>query len=226
MDKTVPAGAALLLDFIYRTETSKSPPGCYEVIYGNRQSALKKPVTQMTLAEIQEAQKTWATKAWAARFNSTKASSATGAAQFMRATLAGLITELGLSPSQKLDGNLQDRLAYHLLKRRGYDQFMAGKISRAEFGKRLAQEWASFPVLAATKGATRQLTRGQSYYAGDGLNKALVAPATVEAVLDKVKAAGNGVTIGPVSIPDVATPANDNAPGFWARLWAAFKGAA
>jgi hypothetical protein len=220
MDKTVPAGAALLLDFIYRTETSKDAPACYEVIYGNRQSALTKPVTKMTLAEIQEAQKTWATKAWAGRFKSTKASSATGAAQFMRATLAGLISELGLSPSQKLDGNLQDRLAYHLLKRRGYDQFMAGTISRTEFGKRLAQEWASFPVLAPTKGATRQLTRGQSYYAGDGLNKALVAPERVEAVLDRVKAAGNSVT------PAKPAPANDNAPGFWSRLWAAFRSAA
>lgn len=228
MDKTVPAGAALLLDFIYRTETGKGPPDCYNVIFANRQSALKKPVTQMTLAEVQEAQKTWATKGWAARFNSGKASSATGAPQLMRATLAGLIDELGLRMSQVLDGDLQDRLGYHLLKRRGYAEFMAGRIDRAEFGKRLAQEWASFPVLAPTKGATRNLIRGQSYYAGDGLNKSLTKPETVEAVLDKVKAAGNGVapaapTTAPVPAP---TPSNDNTPGFWARLWAAFRGAA
>lgn len=223
MDKTVPAGAALLLDFIYRTETSKGPPDCYNVIFANRQSALAKPVTQMTLAEVQDAQKTWATKAWAQRFGSTKASSATGAPQLMRATLASLIDELGLRMSQVLDGDLQDRLAYHLLKRRGYDEFMAGRISRTEFGKRLAQEWASFPVLAPTKGATRALARGQSYYAGDGLNKALVKPETVEAVLDRVKAAGNGVAVPASAAP---TPANDNAPGFWARLWAAFRGAA
>lgn len=65
---------------------------------------------------------------------------------------------------------------------------MAGKISRTEFGKRLAMEWASFPVLTVCKGAHRQLNRGQSYYAGDGLNKALVAPEKIEALLDKVKA--------------------------------------
>lgn len=228
MDKTVPAGAALLLDFIYRTETAKAPPDCYNVIFANRQSALKKPVTAMTLAEVQTAQVTWATKAWAARFNSSKASSATGAPQLMRATLAELIDELGLRMSQVLDGNLQDRLGYHLLKRRGYDEFMAGRISRTEFGKRLAQEWASFPVLAPTKGATRTLSRGQSYYAGDGLNKSLTKPETVEAVLDKVKAAGNGVAMPaqPAPSPAAPTPANDNAPGFWARLWAAFRGAA
>lgn len=223
MDKTVPAGAALLLDFIYRTETSKSAPGCYDVIYGNRQSALTKPVTQMTLAEVQEAQKTWATKAWAARFGSGKASSATGAPQLMRATLAGLIDELGLRLGQVLDGDLQDRLGYHLLKRRGYSEFMAGKITRTEFGKRLAQEWASFPVLAPVKGASRNLLRGQSYYAGDGLNKSLTKPETVEAVLDRVKAAGNGVAPAATAAP---VPANDNQPGFWARLWAAFRGAA
>lgn len=223
MDKTVPAGAALLLDFIYRTETDKGPPDCYDVIFANRQSALKKPVTQMTLAEVQAGQATWASKAWAARFGSTKASSATGAPQLMRTTLASLIDELGLRLTQVLDGNLQDRLAYHLLKRRGYDDFMAGTISRTEFGKRLAQEWASFPVLAPTKGATRNLLRGQSYYAGDNLNKALVAPERVEAVLDKVKQAG--CVIAPPSAPPPA-PANDNAPGFWARLLAAFRRAA
>src|SRR5688572_14019952 len=82
---------------------------------------------------------------------------------------------------------MQDRLAYHLLKRRGYADFMAGRISRQEFGKRLAMEWASFPVLAPCRGAHRQLQRGMSYYAGDALNKALVSPEKVEALLDRVR---------------------------------------
>lgn len=38
MDTSVTAGAAILLDFIYRTETDKGPPACYDVIYGNRSS--------------------------------------------------------------------------------------------------------------------------------------------------------------------------------------------
>jgi hypothetical protein len=142
----------------------------------------------MTLAEVQKAQSTWTR-----RFKSPAA----GAAQFMRATLKGLIEELKLSASQKFDGDLQDRLGYHLLKRRGYEAFMAGKISRTEFGKRLAIEWASLPVLKATKGAKLSVKRGQSYYAGDGLNKALVAPAAVEAMLDQVK----GIKTAPVVQP-------------------------
>ncbi|WP_244629866.1 hypothetical protein [Brucella intermedia] len=40
-DKTVPAGEALLLDFIGGIEAS---PG-YDVIYGNNQDGLPKPIT-------------------------------------------------------------------------------------------------------------------------------------------------------------------------------------
>lgn len=204
MDKTVPAGAALLLEFIYETETKKSPPDCYEVIFGNRQSRLTKPLTQMTLDEVQRAQRTWSTSRWAARFGSTKASSASGAPQLMRKTLLGLIKELRLSGSQVLNGDLQDRLGFHLLKRRGYEAFVAGKIGRAEFGRRLAQEWASFPVLVATEGAHRKVRRGQSYYAGDGLNKSLVAPEKVEAILDRVKTLAGMPAPAPEPEPDPA----------------------
>lgn len=77
---------------------------------------------------------------------------------------------------------------YALLLRRGYELFAAGKLTRTEFGKRLAQEWASFPVLIATRGKHREVERGQSFYAGDGLNKALVKPEKVEAILDQVLA--------------------------------------
>ena len=174
MDKTVPAGAAYLLEFIGKIE---APQG-YDTIYGNNQKNLAKPVTRMTLAEVQAAQPTW-TKLYG--------SSATGRYQFMYATLKGLIDELGLNTKQKLDSNLQDRLAYHLLRRRGYDAFVFGRIDATEFGKRLAQEWASFPVLKGTKGAHRNVTRGQSYYVGDGLNKSLVKPEQVEQALKGVR---------------------------------------
>ncbi|WP_412033217.1 hypothetical protein ACLIR7_09090 [Nitratireductor aquimarinus] len=177
MDRTVPAGAALLLAFVYETETSRRPPECYEVIYAHRQDRLPKPLTRMTVDEVISAQRTWSRH---------HGSSAAGAPQFIRKTLIGLKEELGLRGSQVFDANLQDRLAYHLLIRRGYHQFVNGEISRTEFGRRLSGEWASFPVLADTRGAHRHVQRGQSYYAGDSLNKALVSPEKVEAVLDKV----------------------------------------
>jgi len=191
MDKTVPAGAAYLLEFI---GTIEAPKG-YDTIYGNNQDKIDKPVTRMNLREVQEQQLTW-TK----RFGS----SATGKYQLMFATLKGLIDELGLRPKQKLDANLQDRLGYHLLRRRGYDAFVFGRIDATEFGKRLAKEWASFPVLKGTKGAHRNVVRGQSYYAGDGVNKALVPADMVERQLARVLERHKAAPAAPVVKPSQA----------------------
>ena len=176
MDKNVPAGAAILLEFIGAIEAPKG----YGTIYGNNQGKLPKPLTSMTVDEVISLGPTW-TRAYR--------SSAAGRYQFMNATLKDLKKELGLRGTQTFDANLQDRLAYHLLKRRGYESFMAGKLSVAQFGKLLAQEWASLPVLMDTQGGSRPVKRGQSYYAGDGLNKSLVRPEAVEAVIAEAKAA-------------------------------------
>lgn len=186
---SIPAPARALLDFIYRTETGLDRPACYEVIYGRKQDQLKKPLTTMTIGEIVDAGPSW-TK----RFGS----SAAGAAQFMRATLQGLAKDYpdDINGSTVLDGAMQDRLGYALLLRRGYVSFMAGRITRTEFGKRLAMEWASFPVLEGCPGAHRPVARGQSYYAGDGQNKALVHPQTVERLLDTVYKMGAGGEAG------------------------------
>lgn len=169
----IPIPASKLIDFIQSIEA----PRGYGTIYGNNQAKLPKPLTAMTLDEVIKAQPNW-TK----RFGS----SAAGGLQFMRATLLGLKKELGLTGRELFDEDFQERLGFHLLKRRGYEKFMAGQIDRTEFGKRLAQEWASFPVLAPTKGAHRQIRRGDTYYSGDKLNKALVKPEAIEALLDSV----------------------------------------
>ncbi|WP_374834245.1 hypothetical protein [Paenochrobactrum pullorum] len=184
MDKTVPTGAAILLDFVRLIEVGRTDRASYDIIYGRNQSKLPKPITSMTIGELVDAQ---------ASFTKRFKSSASGGYQFMRATLQDLARDLGLQGTQIFDPNLQDRLAYHLLKRRGYEEYMAGKISRTEFGKRLAQEWASFPVLAATKGAHHNLRRGQSYYMGDKLNMALVKPERLEGILDQVRKAKQSV---------------------------------
>ncbi|WP_113154970.1 hypothetical protein [Nitratireductor sp. OM-1] len=104
----------------------------------------------MTVDEVIAAQRTWSRH---------HGSSAAGAPQFIRKTLMGLKDEFGLRGSQVFDSDLQDRLAYH--------QFINGEIDRTEFGRRLSGEWASFPVLADTRGAHRYIRRGQSYFAGD-----------------------------------------------------------
>lgn len=202
MEKSIPTGAAVLLDFIGKTETGKSGPEGYDVVYANKQHLLKKPITQWTLDEV-EADGPRRTKAYG--------SSAAGRYQFMRDTLdapntlSDLEGEMGLTGKERFAPDLQDRMGYHLLKRRGYLGFMSGKLSEIEFGKKLAQEWASFPVLADTQGSRRKIKRGQSYYAGDGLNKALVKPEEVEAVLAKIKA-----TKAASEAPKPSVPASPN----------------
>jgi len=221
MDRTVPAGAAILLDFIRKTEVGRKDRASYDVIYANKQHKLAKPLTSMTIGEIVDAQRAW---------SKNHGSSAAGGYQFMRATLIDLSKELHLRGDQVFDPDLQDRLGYHLLKRRGYESFMAGAISREEFGKRLAMEWASFPVLAATQGQKRKVQRGQSYYAGDGLNKALVDPEEVEMVLQVVKSAGQGHTAPFPSpapqLPAEPKPAPVSRGGAIAALFAAIAAAA
>lgn len=181
MNRTIPRGAWILLAFIRKTEVGRDDRASYDVIYGNKQSKLPKPLTSMTYGDIIDAQRSW---------SKNHGSSAAGGYQFMRATLIDLAkSNPSISGSDVFTPDLQDQLGYALLLRRGYELFIAGKITRTEFGKRLAQEWASFPVLVATMGAHREVPRGSSFYMGDKLNKALVSPEKVEAILDQVKTA-------------------------------------
>lgn len=183
----IPASAHVLLEFIRKTETGHSGAQAYETIFAHKQSILPKPLTKMTVLEVQRGQK----DRWGRRVKS----SASGAYQFMYKTLGGLIEELGLDVNQKFTPELQDRLGYHLLKRRNYERWAAGTLGDEAFAKYLAMEWASFPVLRKGKGAHRTVNAGQSYYAGDGLNKALISTTQVRDVLRRARAANEGALV-------------------------------
>jgi len=103
-------------------------------------------------------------------------SSAAGGYQFMRNTLRDQKAELRLRGGQIMDSDLQDRLGYHLAIRRGYNDLISGKVILAEFGLRLAQQWASFPVLVPTKGKAPCIAAWRNIFSGDKLNKVLVTP--------------------------------------------------
>jgi muramidase (phage lysozyme) len=194
MDRTVPPGAAYLLDWISHVETGwRDGNKGYDTIFGHRQknlAALKtRPITKRTVDEWIATMPWWGGK-----------SSASGRYQFMKATLRDLKTQLGLRGAQVMDENLQDRLGYHLLRRRGYDKWIAGQMSDVDFSTNLAKEWASLPVLKAMKGHHRTITRGQSYYVGDALNKSLVKPEKFEQALREARVASRT----PRKEPDVA----------------------
>lgn len=214
---TVPQSAKPLLAFLSKTETGKTGDEAYRTIYGHRESRLTKPVTEFTLDELLAAQKTWG-KNWG--------SSAAGAYQIIRKTLVGLMKELELPGSTRFTPTVQDSMGYHLLKRRGFERFVAGKLPLKDFGLELAKEWASMPVLAKTQGASRIVERGQSYYAGDGLNKSLVKPGDIEWVLSDILNRADTPAPEPVQPPKPVpgpTPGPTIEPkptGFWGLLMA------
>ena len=212
MNSNVPRGAAILLDYIGSIEAPKG----YGTIFANKQDKLPKPLTEMTLDEVMAAQTLWSKR---------NGSSAAGRYQFMRATLKSLMAEMGLRGSLHMTPDLQDLMGFHLLKRRGYLNFVAGELSLKGFALGLAKEWASLPVLSTVQGAHRQLSRGESYYAGDKLNKSLTKPGDLEAVLAEALNAAGRKPAQPAPAP--ATPAAPQTPapeapkpriGFWQAM--------
>jgi len=164
---TLPNQAVPVLDLIRVTETGHDDGAAYETIYGHHEDELTKPITGMTVEELQY---------WQPGFSSTWGSSASGAYQFMYATLGDLLEQGHCSSGDIFDPNCQDQLGFVLLQRRGYEDWAAFKTTTDDFMIGLAKEWASFPVPYDMQGAHRWVYRGQSYYAGDGVNKALISP--------------------------------------------------
>lgn len=159
-----------------------------------------RPLVDMTVAEV---------LAWQDSIDSRYKSEAAGKYQILEDTLRDIYAPAGVSLKDKFDHITQDKLALHLLKRRGLKKFLAGEMSVEDFCNALAMEWASFPVVTPIKGWGKfVLTPGQSYYAGDNLNK---ATATVDMVLGATRralslATGTPPVGQPLPKPAVAKP--------------------
>lgn len=183
-----------LLALIRKTETGKADPLSYDTVIGHKQAHLDKPITQMSVNEVLAAQLHLVKKLG-------MPSGAAGAYQIIRPTLLGLVKALGLTGAEKFTPALQDRLGQALLNRRGYQKYVDGAITATAFGNQLAREWASFPVMTKQKGQKREVEIGQSYYAGDGINKSLVRPAVVATVLREVLTDVPAAPPKPASVP-------------------------
>jgi muramidase (phage lysozyme) len=180
LNPKIPKPAAYLLDFIASIEA----PRGYDTVYGNRMDKMPKPLTSMTMKEVLD-QGNWRTK--------TFGSSACGRYQFMDATLRSLAAAYDLKAEDKFTPDYQDDLGYKLLQGRKYARWISGQITDEEFMWALAKEWASFPVPEAGQGAHRRLQAGETYYAGDKLNKVLVKVPQVKQALKEAKALVNEV---------------------------------
>ncbi|HWD12240.1 MAG TPA: M15 family metallopeptidase [Pseudochrobactrum sp.] len=87
--------------------------------------------------------------------NNTWNSSALGRFQIVRTTLRGLREEMGLKGDEKFTPQLQDKMALHLLERRGLSKFLKGNMKEGDFINAISKEWASLPK-----------TDGRGTYAG------------------------------------------------------------
>jgi muramidase (phage lysozyme) len=127
------AGGPISLDRIRELIAGVESGGDYNKLVGGKTANL----TGMTLAEVYKFQDQM--------LHSGFVSSAIGKYQFIKSTLAGLATELGLGPDTKFTADVQDKLANQLIKKQGFDAAASGKMSKQDFLHRLATQWAGLP---------------------------------------------------------------------------------
>ncbi|MGY6535547.1 MAG: hypothetical protein ACXIVG_09410 [Pararhodobacter sp.] len=125
------------------------------------------PLTEMTLEEVLRYQER-------IRAMGT-VSSAVGRYQFIYPTLRRLVDELGISGNLRFDAEVQTYLARFLMHDCG---FFERQTPLPELGNCLAGVWAALPLVSGPR-------IGQSVYADDGINRALVAPEVVIEILSR-----------------------------------------
>lgn len=159
-------GVKGLLDLIGGVEAPKG----YDQVYGGIRSSDQppKPLTSMTVREV---------LAWQDSIDSRYMSEAAGRYQIMEDTLRDQVKKGNVSLDQRFDSGTQDALAVSLMNQRGLASYQAGLIGAEDFAQELSKEWASLPAI--TQDRNGRSAKGQSYYAGDGLNKSHVSQKTI-----------------------------------------------
>jgi len=166
-----------LLDLIAKGEAVAGADPYTSLWPGKSEPAL----VQMTCAEVQRFQQQ--------RIDNGFRSSACGRYQFIKRTLTGAIDILGIDPlTTRYTADVQDALIIGILKRyRKLEEWLAGTYSTDRFMIKLAQEFASMPVPYRLQGQSRVVEKGQSYYAGDGLNRANHDPDSLFQELEEIR---------------------------------------
>lgn len=157
---TSTGGVQSLLDMI---ATHEGGVDGYDVPYGGSRIQPPKPLSQMTVQEVRD----WQDRS----VRAGSASSAVGKYQIIRGTMDTVIAGGALDRNELFDADAQERAGRYLLDTQGgYRDYQRGRINEDQFGQRLATTWASLP--ATTRDQRGRPAQGQSYYAGDGLNRA------------------------------------------------------
>ncbi len=165
--KIDPQAYTPLLNIIAEGESK----GNYNAYFGNAANS-DISFTDMSISEVLR---------WQDEFvKSGQPSSAVGRYQIIRPTLNGLVKQMDIKPGEKFTEELQDKMAITLLERRGSLNFVNNKLSREQFAANIAKEWAALPRIIGQH-------PDESYYAGDGLNKARVNKEVVLNAIQKLK---------------------------------------
>ena len=91
----------------------------------------------------------------------------------------------------KFSSDIQDYIILKIMKADyKLDQWLAGSISSEDFQFQMARLFASVPVPRDMQGHNRFVKKGESYYAGDGLN---AAKGSSDSFLQELEAIGQGV---------------------------------
>lgn len=116
----------------------------YDVPFGfGKYLAPSRPLTEMTIAEVKryQAEQIKATKGKIP--GTSGGTSAVGKYQVLRGTLEAAQKELGFSDHAVFDSDLQDQIGAYLLNKRGFSEYLNGKMSKVDFQRNLSREWAS-----------------------------------------------------------------------------------
>ena len=162
-----------LLDLIGQAEA----PGGYNQVYGGSKIQTPRPITTMSVRGVLA----WQDSSVAAG----SASSAVGRYQIIRDTLRGLVSQGVLSINETFDPEAQDRAAVALMEEKGLSRYQSGQLTREAFAQGLSETWAGLP--AFTRDSRGRAAAGQSYYAGDGLNRATATQSQVVNALNRIR---------------------------------------
>lgn len=177
-----------LLRLIADGEAVRSNPYC-SVWPGHVEPEL----TSMTISQVQAYQQN--------RLDAGRRSSACGKYQMLKGVVEECTGYLGCDPLRTVfSPDVQDAMIIKRLEKfRRYNQWKTGSVTTGQFMVFLAAEFASMPVPFDVPAGSvyngqpkRNLKKGQSFYAGDGLNKANHDPDHLYQALEDIKNGGTG----------------------------------
>jgi hypothetical protein len=101
--------------------------------------------------------------------------------------MRGLVSQGVLSINETFDAEAQDRAGVALMEQKGLSRYQSGLISKEGFAQGLSETWAGLPAFRRDRKG--RPASGQSYYAGDGLNRATVTQSQVVNALNRIRGA-------------------------------------